>query len=92
MQVLDGFNKALDGVATMVNGFNPGVTTMDTGKNKEIASGLLASGFTPEDVIALVKVDVSQLEAFLAVEAEVQARLILATKKPVSRTKQTVKV
>ncbi len=72
--MLDGFKKIMDGVQEVIDPLNPMVTNLTT-KNKEIASGLLASGFTKEEIIAFVDVSRPQLDPFLAVEEEVQKRL-----------------
>ena len=81
--ILKGFRDITDGIATMANGFNPMVTNIEGDRNKEIAAGLLASGFTEEDILNFVNVDVAQLTKYLELEAEVQKRLAEATKTPV---------
>lgn len=79
--MLSGFKKVVDGLNEIVEPLNPLVTDM-TEKNKEIASGLLSSGFTVEEVENFVDVSRSQLDDFIKIESEVLKRT-LEKKEPV---------
>jgi len=83
IQILKGFKDVVSGVSTMTSGINPFITNMEEKRNKEIAAGLLASGFTAEDILDFIDVDRAQAEEFILVEAEVQKRLTEATKTPI---------
>lgn len=71
--MLKGFMKVVDGLTEIVEPINPMVTNM-TPKNKEIAAGLLASGFSVKEVQDFVDVSRSQLDSFIEIEAEVLKR------------------
>ena len=77
---LSGFKTIYDGINEIVEPLNPLVTNMND-KNKEIASGLIASGFTIKEIEDFVDVSTKQLSDFIAIEAEVQKRMAVATKK-----------
>jgi len=64
----------------MTSGINPFITNMEEKRNKEIASGLLASGFTAQDILDFIDVDKAQAEEFILIEEEVQKRIAEATK------------
>ena len=75
MQILDGFKETVGGLSTMINGINPMVSDIDSHRNKEIAKGLLASGFSIEDITQFVDVDRAQLDKYLELMSEVQKEL-----------------
>ena len=73
--MLNGFKKIVDGIQEVVDPLNPMVSNLDSHKNKEIASGLLASGFSIEEITQFVDVSRSQLDPFLKIEFEVNKRM-----------------
>ncbi len=73
--MLDGFKKIVDGIQEVVDPINPMVSSMDKHKNTEIAAGLLASGFTVEEIQQFVDVSRPQLDKFLELEAAVLMRM-----------------
>ncbi len=77
--MLDGFKKIVDGLQEVIDPINPLVTNL-TEKNKEIASGLLASGFTIKEIIDFVDVSRPQLDPFLSLESEVIKRIATKAK------------
>ncbi len=81
MDILSGFKKIADGVQEVIDPLNPMVSNLDNHRNKEIAAGLLASGFTIEDIQQFVDVSRSQLDPFLKLESEVNKRMAEAKAK-----------
>ncbi len=67
----------IDGMSTMVNGLNPGITTINDNKNKEIISGLLATGFSKQDLLDLINVDVAEATAYIDLRVEVMKELAI---------------
>ncbi len=82
MNPLSGFATVANGVMEIVASVSPTVSNLDNHRNKEIAKGLLASGFSVEDIQQFVDVSRVQLDPYLEVEAEVQRRLAEATESP----------
>ena len=74
MQILEGLRGIVNGASQVIEGVNPGITTMDE-QNRTIASSLLASGLTIEQIQDFVDVSRIQLDKFLEVEVEVQKRM-----------------
>lgn len=62
MRALSGFKKVADGLQEILDPINPLVSSIDAHKNKEIAQGLLASGFTVEDIQQFADVSRVQLD------------------------------
>ncbi len=85
--MLDGFKKIVDGVQEVLDPINPMVSSMDKHRNTEIATGLLASGFSKEDIQQFVDVSRAQLDPFLDLEVAVQKRLEAAKKQTETKTK-----
>jgi len=83
MNPLSGFVTVLDGLQEIIAPINPLVSNLENHRSKEIAKGLLASGFSIEDIQQFADVSRTQLDPFLELEAEVQKRLAEATKTPV---------
>ena len=81
MDILSGFKKVVDGVQEIVDPINPMVSNLDNHKSKEIARGLLLSGFTVEEIQQFVDVSRSQLDPFLELEDEVNKRMAEAKEK-----------
>lgn len=73
--MLDGFRKIVDGVQEVLDPINPMTSNMDKHRNKEIAIGLLQSGFSVEDIQQFVDVSRVQLDDFLEIEAKVMVRM-----------------
>ncbi len=76
--MLEGFKKVFDGVQEIFDPINI-MTTNLTDKNKEIAKGLIDSGFTTEQVQNFVDVSRPQLDPYLLeckVRYEVKQELI----------------
>ncbi len=90
MQIIKGLGSIYDGISEVAEGFNPNVTTMDD-KNRELASSLLASGITVADIQHFVDVSRVQLDEFLTVEQEVQARMATAMEKMKPKAKPRTK-
>ena len=72
--MFDSFKKIADGVTELIEPLNPMVTDM-TQRNKEIATNMIAAGLTTKEIQDFVDVSRSQLDAYLAVEAEVERRI-----------------
>lgn len=72
--MLDGFKKVAEGLTEIIEPLNPMVTNM-TEKNKEIATGLLQSGFSVKQIQEFVDVSRTQLDEFIEVEDKVLKRL-----------------
>ena len=80
--MLDGFKKIVDGIQEVIDPLNPMVSNLDSHKNKEIAKGLLNSGFSIEDITQFVDVSRSQLDPYLEMETEIMKRIEAAADKP----------
>ena len=78
--MLEGFKMIVDGLQEVVAPINPMVSDIEKHRSKEIARGLLASGFSIEDIQQFADVSRVQLDQFLEIEVEVQKRLKAATK------------
>ncbi len=68
--MLEGFKKIVDGVQEVFDPINI-MTTNLTDKNKEIAKGLIESGFSIKEVQNFVDVSRPQLDPYL-IEAKVR--------------------
>ena len=75
MQIVKGLTAVYNGLSEVVEGVNPLVTTMEDKDNQDIAIGLLAAGYSIEQIQNFVDVSRVQLDEFLAFEVEVQKRL-----------------
>ena len=72
--MLEGFKKIVEGVNDIVEPLNPLVTNM-TDINKQIASGLLESGFSVKQIQDFVDVSRNQLDDYIELEAKVLERI-----------------
>jgi len=76
----DGVKKINDGIQSILDPVNPFITDL-TDINKEIARHLLEQDITVQQIQDFVDVSRTQLDPYLAIEAEVMKRVAAVTGK-----------
>ena len=86
----EGVKKINDGVQAMLDPINPFITDL-TETNKQIASHLLETGITVQQIQDFVDISRTQLDPYLELEAKVMQRMAELSSKPVKVTPSKAK-
>jgi len=82
MQVISGLKQIYNGASEVLEGVNPLITNM-TEKNQDIATLLLDSGYTPDDIQGFIDVSSIQFQDWVQLEMQVRDRMAkIAQRRP----------